>query len=328
MIPPKRKVNFSSNFGIPLALPNHKLINYGVRILYFDQNSELPTKRVDYEMDVQIGRISKEQNLTISFDRKNIFINKHEPDLVIEKLNDLIAQSLYPNQHIIDRAGNRINSFINHSEIIEKWEESKKTIRKKYQSVVSEDLLYANEKIILDKNRLENVFLNDIFWNHFFHAKNLNYSANLKVNTHFCYPLIPFKTPFILDGIQTINEFETDYSTILINFFAEKELSEIHRSILKLKEGKYFIGLKASFDLYPTDSFPMHMRSILKIYQKNGSEKIPVKSIHFSAFSILKYKKHQDKKTNILIAENKANQLKFKNETYWKLFKDKLNGKF
>lgn len=77
---------------------------YGVSVKYFSGTKNKPSKRIDYELTTDLQIINGIG--TISLDKKNIFYNRHSPDLINEIISDSITKSMYPIETTINERGN------------------------------------------------------------------------------------------------------------------------------------------------------------------------------------------------------------------------------
>lgn len=321
-------LNFDPNFGIRLQIPQPKNFTYGVTIKYDDLNGKGPKHRVDYQMVIQINSLPNTSDYLIQFDKKELFLNRKKPDLLMEKLNELVLLAIYPNQHIINNLGGIKSSFTNHRQILQRWEVQKEKIRSKYQSETTEEFFKANEKVITNRNRLEDSFENDMFWNLYFHPKHLEYTAKLKQPLTLKFPMVPYRLPIRFSGMQKISEIISDYDSILIEFESDEEFMGSNSYLNPENLPNVRLAAKVDFDLFSTHKFPMHIRANFMAYQKLGNEKKILKNIDLSMYHLNVQQTKNLKKVFLepgLPSNSNSNNTE---KSMWQLFKDKLNGKF
>lgn len=256
---------------------------YGISVKYFSGNEQIPSKRIDYDVNVNLSLEYNKGTLTIH--KENIYYNQHQPDSINEILGDSISKALYPLQISINEKGLTTNEILNHKEIISRWEFEKQKILQNHQSDSLYDFFVTADQRFSDKTGLQRSLKNDWFWNLFFHSKFINYGDTRNTETSFHLSVVPYRPPLKFTGIQLIHKIPTKYHSFIIEFNSV-EMAAHHYFTQKKHTGQeYFMSLKVIYDMDIYHHFPMHIQAYFEVYSKDwAGNKIFIKRINYTQF--------------------------------------------
>ncbi|MET4083698.1 hypothetical protein ABIB40_003670 [Pedobacter sp. UYP30] len=269
-----------------LDFTNFKDRRYGVSVKYYSSNNEVPTKRIDYEVDVRVE--AHENGWQIEIDKQNVFFNQHEPDLISEILSQSITKSIYPIKCVINNKGIPVKGIINHEDIIKRWKSNQAKLKEKYESETTDNFIKLVDVKINNRIILEKSMKYDLFWNLFFHPKFISYGNGASTETDLHLAVVPYKIPLRFRGIQILNEQVTTYNAVQVRFNSEEmEAPKALISSVKMNKQKYFMKLDVVFDLDATHYFPMHTTAKFDLYFEDNEQQIfSEKKIQFSMYQI------------------------------------------
>ncbi|WP_326983156.1 hypothetical protein VUJ46_00995 [Chryseobacterium sp. MYb264] len=78
--------------------------NYATTIKYFDAANTSVSKRIDYTINILLT--SKENRYLLNIDKKHFWFNRHQPDLINERIAEDLAKTIHPVQVGTDEKGN------------------------------------------------------------------------------------------------------------------------------------------------------------------------------------------------------------------------------
>jgi hypothetical protein len=260
--------------------------SYGISIKYYSYEEEVPSKRIDYETNVDLNLEYNKGILTIN--KKNVFYNQHQPDNISEILADSISKALYPIQTHLNEKGIGTNEIYNLEEIKDRWENEKSRLSHKYSSKPLTDLFLAVDHKIENKTDLEKSLQYDWFWNLFFHPKFIDYGETRKTKTALFLSVVPYQFPIRFPGIQTINKIPTDYHSFVIEFNGEEMPADPYFIPKNLpSSSSFFMSLHVIYDLDLYHHFPMHTRAFFEVFTKDHlGNKASVKKINYTQFQL------------------------------------------
>ncbi|MDW8548638.1 hypothetical protein NG800_006930 [Epilithonimonas ginsengisoli] len=260
--------------------------NYGISIKYYSKDEKQVSKRVDYEAEMTL----KVNNGVgeISIDKKNVFFNQHEPDMMSEIVSDAISKSIYPVKTFINEKGISGNEILNHKEIVDRWNDQKSKLSEKYESEYFSDILKRIDDKIEQKAELEKGLRHDWFWNLFFHPKFVNYGPTREREIDLYLSIVPYKDPIKFAGIQRIEKIPTAYHSFVVDFRSEELLAPNYFNIKNnIKDGFLFMSLKVTFDMDLYHHFAMNTRACFEVFSKNEHDKKEiVERIDFTMYQI------------------------------------------
>lgn len=256
---------------------------YNVSVKYFSNSEEIPLKRIDYNVTVDLNIESHKGFLSII--KENVFFDQHKPDSISEMLSNSVSKSLYPVTTHINEKGLSSNEIINIKEIKERWIQEKSKILEKYSGESLTNFLLTVDKKIDNKTALERSLQYDWFWNVFFHPKFIDYGETRKAETSLYLAVVPYKSPLKFTGIQTINKIPTNYHSFVIEFESHEQNAHSHFVPENNPDQHYFMSLKVIFDMDLYHHFPMHIQAYFEVYTKDWSgNKIFVKRINYTQY--------------------------------------------
>lgn len=260
--------------------------NYGISIKYYSKDEKQVSKRVDYEaqMTLKVNNGVGE----ISIDKKNVFFNQHEPDMMSEIVSDAISKSIYPVKTFINEKGISGNEILNHKEIVDRWNDQKSKLSEKYESEYFSDILKRIDDKIEQKAELEKGLRHDWFWNLFFHPKFVNYGPTREREIDLYLSIVPYKDPIRFAGTQKIEKIPTDYHSFVVNFKSGEQLAPSYLNVKNnIEEGFLFMSLKVTFDMDLYHHFAMNSRACFEVFSKNEHDKKDiVERIDFTMYQI------------------------------------------
>ena len=253
---------------------------YGVSIKYFDEDLQAPSKRVDFQVTLGIEQYKNEERVwQLSIDRTELFINRHEPDLISEQLAALAMQALYPIKVDVNHRNQIFRGIANHGDILQRWASISEKIADKYAGDYSELFIRKMSDNISNASEIERALGFDMFWSVFFHPQYLNYDAELGQDIDFYFPILPYKK-MRFQGRQILETEYTEYGTYAVNFSSVQELPDE----IKWKDRNARMRLDARFDLEGNGGLMKNAVVNWGIFNKDGRS--AGRSIQFSAYGI------------------------------------------
>ncbi|MEN4759686.1 hypothetical protein ABEG63_05035 [Chryseobacterium sp. C39-AII1] len=256
---------------------------YGVSVKYFTNDEQIPSKRVDYDIVVDL-QIEGHKGFLI-LNKENILYDQHPSDSMSEILSDAISRSFYPIKTHINEKGISSNEIINHDEIKERWIKERSKILEKYSGASLTDFFLTVDKKLDNKANLEKNLQHDWFWNLFFHPKFIDYGETRKAEIPLYLSVIPYKPPLKFNGTQTIHKIPTNYHSFQIDFQSDEQTAAEYFIPKNGLAQHYFMSLKVIFDVDLYHHFPMHIQAYFEVYAKDwNGNKIFVKRINYTQF--------------------------------------------
>lgn len=263
---------------------------YGVSIKYYDgqfvNDTIQPARRIDYEMQVTIvPHESISQRYWVSFEKKNLYINRHEADLVAEELAVRLMEALNPIRVLVDPSNTIQNGIENHEEILRNWEKVKNNIRDKFEGELTEKLLEKVEKTIQNQVQILLRLEKDMFWSAYFAPIYGVYPEMLSREERQLFPLKP-KGLYPFHGIQKVRKYKTDYETYKIDFEGQAKNKDtlkynidldVNNRILKYMVIDYYQADKKEirFSAYQTGTDGMVSPSLpIEIQEQHTKDKV------------------------------------------------------
>lgn len=259
--------------------------SYGVTIKYYGEGNQEATKRLDYQIHLQVNQFRDENKVwQLCFDKTDLFIDRHEPDFVGEQLANMAMGAIYPLKVDVNSKNEIFRGVVNHREILNRWKQVAEKISDKYEGRFAELYLEKMEKKISDRFELEYALRADMFWNVFFHPQYLKYDSNLSQKSTLFFPVIAYQN-VTFEGVQSVEPNYTDYGTFKVNFSSESELTE-EQKIQMGQKGSLKMKLNAMCDLDQDGGLLKHARVDWNLYKEEKGEEISIKHIAFSAYEI------------------------------------------
>lgn len=282
-----KKVVQTNDFYIRLDKAMRR--TYGVSIKYYDgqyvNDAVAPARRVDYEMDVLIAPHQEiNHQYWISMEKKNLFINRHEPDLVAEELAALFMEALNPMCVLVDKYNNILNGVTNHQEILKNWTKTKIKILEKYEGELTDKLIEKAEKRLQHSSQILFLLEKDMFWKAFFNPIYGIYAEQLQREQLFDFPIRHNKRT-LFEGIQQVQKYKTDYNTYKIEFNSE----EINNDLVK-----YVYDIEMSSGLIKYMYFDWYLNGLKQMrfsaYQ-TGEDRLDIPALDIEVMETPKKKK-------------------------------------
>jgi hypothetical protein len=256
---------------------------YGVSVKYFSGKSDVPEKRMDYELTTELDLQDYKGILTIH--KEFIFYNQHEHDGMSEILGNAVSKALYPLQTYLNEKGLSTHEIINIEEIRERWKKEKTKLSDKYSSEALETFFETVDKKLNDRSEIEKSLHHDWFWNLFFHPKFIDYGETRRTSSALFLSVIPYQPALRFPGIQTIQKIPTDYHSFMIEFQSEELPADPYLTSKNPGKTEAFMSLKVIFDLDLYYHFPMHTRAYFEVYTKDiNGNKLLIKTIQYTQY--------------------------------------------
>ena len=272
---------------------------YGVSVKYFGEDQIVPGKRVDFQVVVGIEQYKNEDRTwQVTIDRKELFINQHEPDLISEQLSSLAMSALYPIKVDVNHRNEIFRGVVNHPEILKRWAQVSEKIADKYAGNYSELFIKKMNDSLSDASEVERALGFDMFWSAFFHPQYLDYGPDLSRDLDFYFPVLPYKK-MRFSGKQILSAAYTDYGTYHIEFSAEDDLPEE----IRWADRSATMRIHADFDLDRNGGMAKNTIVNWGIYGANGIN--AGRRIQFSAYE-LKTGVSTENKSEVLVNETTA----------------------
>lgn len=256
--------------------------SYGISIKYDAYENQQPAKRIDYQVDLTIQQFKDLENTwQLCFNKNELFLNRHRPDLVSEQLANLTMKALYPVKVDVNKENEIFRGIVNHPDILKRWEDTAIRISEKYVGKYAELFIEKMNKKIQRKWAIQESLTYDMFWSVFFHPQYFSYEQNLTKDIVFEFPVFPYQQ-IRFAGEQVLQNNYTDYDTYKTEFNAEMEIP----SHIKFN-GRYNTGTKmklnAQFDL---DRDTGLLKHAVVNWEAGSLELNNLKKIKFSAYEI------------------------------------------
>ncbi|TDO20713.1 hypothetical protein [Pedobacter duraquae] len=253
---------------------------YGVSIKYFDEDQVVPSKRVDFQVVIGIEQYKNEDRTwQLTIDRKELFINQHEPDLISEQLAALAMSALYPVKVDVNFKNEIFRGIVNHGEIVKRWADKAELLSDKYAGDYTALFIKKMNASLSDPSEVERALGLDMFWSAFFHPQYLNYGEGLSLDVDFYFPIVPYqKTRF--SGKQLLTPDYTDYNTYQVNFRAADAIPDE----IKWNDRSTQVLINAKFDLDRDGGLLKNVIVNWGIYHRSGIN--AGRRIQFSAYEI------------------------------------------
>lgn len=276
-------VNLGSAGNLDFTPQPRTLKSYGVSIKYFQEDDVEPNKRLDYQIDLRVDQFRDEpKTWQMMFNKRDLFINQHEPDLISEQLANLAMEALYPIKVDVNAKNEVFRGIVNHNDIKNRWETAKEKIIDKYEGDVTDLFIKKMEEKILSAYQIQQSLHFDMFWSMFFHPLYQNYNNNLTQTINFIFPIFPYQT-YSFEGTQTIEKTLTSYGTIHINFNAKVDFNAEEAKAFNLN-GPHTMNLTAFWDLDEKGGLLKHNNVDWTLSKIAKDEVIGIKRIKFSAY--------------------------------------------
>lgn len=279
------KIKLNLDHAIDFVPKPRSSRSYGVTIKYYGEGNQEATKRLDYQIHLQVNQFRDENKVwQLCFDKTDLFIDRHEPDFVGEQLANMAMGAIYPLKVDVNSKNEIFRGVVNHREILNRWKQVAEKISDKYEGRYAELYLEKMEKKISDRFELEYALRADMFWNVFFHPQYLKYDGNLSQKSTLFFPVIAYQN-VAFEGVQSVEPNYTDYGTFKVNFSSESELTE-EQKIQMGQKGSLKTKLNAICDLDQDGGLLKHARVDWNLYKEEKGEEISIKHIAFSAYEI------------------------------------------
>lgn len=159
---------------------------YGFSLENFE-NDVLKTK-IHYEVDMVYVRNQYNQNI-LEVNRKQVYINNKEPEILIEQLANKIAETIFPIQVKLSGQG-EIVAITNHDDVKKRWAKKQEDLLEYYEGDLSDKIIakanicYTNDGFLLDslsKNWFFNLFFKPIYGS-YTPLREIKYNTEFPVN--------------------------------------------------------------------------------------------------------------------------------------------------
>ncbi|SHF86827.1 hypothetical protein [Pedobacter caeni] len=259
--------------------------SYGISIKYFDDLSSEVVKRLDYQIHLFVQQYKNLDNTwQLSFDKDELFINQHEPDLVSEQLAHLAMKALFPVKVDVNSKNEVFRGIANHEDILKRWEETVLKMNDKYEGDLVELFIEKMSEKIGNKHELLHALANDMFWQTFFHPQYFRYEQNLSKEMVFEFPVLPYQL-IRFKGKQSLSDGYSSLGTYKVGFTGEAEIPA-GTPYEGRGNGKAKMKLEAKFDLDQNGGLLKYAVINWGIEQQDGEHISRSNRVQFSAYEI------------------------------------------
>ncbi|KLT67167.1 hypothetical protein [Pedobacter sp. BMA] len=254
---------------------------YGVTVRYYESGSEAVSKRIDYQIELSVEQFKNEHKTwQLCFDKVELYIDRHEPDLVSEQLASLAMGAIFPVKVDVNRDNEIFRGIVNHPDILSRWMKTKERISDKFEGDITELYLKKMDQKLADRVELEYALRLDMFWSVFFHPQYFKYGSGLDREMRFSFPAVAYRN-LVFEGRQWIDPVYTDYGTYHVGFRSTEMLTEDLRFQMHSKAANE-MRLEAQWDLDQAGGLLKHATVNWSLLNGRESEK----RIFFSAYEI------------------------------------------
>ncbi|MCP2028554.1 hypothetical protein L1276_003724 [Flavobacterium sp. HSC-32F16] len=240
----------------------HETRNYGYR--YQDFENEKLIKDVHYEVEINCKTNDAYNDFIFEINRKQVYVNSKEPNLLVEQMLDKCAKALFPIK-IIPAEDGTIYEIDNHHEIVQRWNSLKKHLSSYYYSEAAYKILNKVQKLILNKQELEKSLNQDWFFHLYFSPLYIDYPLETSQTYKWESPILGNQSIDYRVN-HTIEEHYTATGKIIINATG-KSIDE--RSIEEVLEGINYP--KAKLQGIPYKTLESEMEVQYKLYGEDRS---------------------------------------------------------
>lgn len=192
---------------------------YGVMIR-FDEKT-----KVHYETEVSLSP-DPDEGFRFLINRKQVYINNHAPDLMIDKLADDLGKVLYPLVIRSDEQGNMIG-LINRTELIARWNQRKEKITQYYKGHLVDLAVAAMESALEHEKSVIQRLKEDWFFSLFFSGIYGLRTYDFREGTLVKLPMIPYSPLLRYAVTREITKQHTESKCLIVD--CKGQLEE-HRS--------------------------------------------------------------------------------------------------
>lgn len=201
--------------------------------MYQDFENEKLIKELHYEVEINCEISDTSNDFIFEINRKQIYINQQEPDLLVEQMLDKCSKALFPIK-IIPANDGTLYEIYNHNEIVKRWQSLKEHLGTYYYSEIAYKILNKVQKLILNKDALEKSLNQDWFFHLYFSPLYIEYPLEKPQTYNWKSPVfgnqsIDYQTD------QTIEQHYTATHKIIINAkgksIDERSIDEVLRGL-------------------------------------------------------------------------------------------------
>lgn len=224
------KILFYNNREVE-HIPFYETRKYGYQYQNFD--NEKLTKEIHYEVEINCKTRNSNNDFVYEINRKQIYVNQKEPELLIEQLLEKCSKVIFPVK-IVPYEDGTIAEIYNHSEIVERWRSLRDQLSTYYYSDIAYKVLNKIQNLILNKEELEKSLNQDWLFHLYFAPIYIDYPLEKPQNYSWKSPLfgnqvVEYKVA------HTIEENYTPTRKIIINAKGknsdERSIAEVLRGI-------------------------------------------------------------------------------------------------
>lgn len=182
---------------------------YGVMIRFDDKT------KVHYETEVSLS-LDPDEGFRFLIDRKQVYINNHAPDLMIDKLADDLGKCLYPLELRTDNEG-RLTAIANKEALSKRWVQQKEKLAQYYKGQLAQNALLKMEAILGNESSLLLRLKDDWFYSLFFSGIYGLRSHDFRQKTLLELPVVPYGPLLKYTITREITEQHTESQCLIIN---------------------------------------------------------------------------------------------------------------
>lgn len=240
----------------------HDIRKYGY--CYQDFENEKLIKEVHYQVEINCTTRNTYNDFVFEINRKQVYINNEEPDLLVEQMLDKCSKALFPIR-IIPAFDGSLSEIDNYDEIVERWHSFKKQLSSYYYSEVAYKILNKVQDLILNKQELEKSLNQDWFFHLHFSPLYIDYPLGTAQTYNWKSPIFGNQS-IVYKTDHTIAEHYTATNKIVIN---AKGKSNDERSINEVLQGIDYPQAKLMDKPYSTLESEMEVQ--YKLYGEDRS---------------------------------------------------------
>ncbi|MFH6963107.1 hypothetical protein ACHRVK_11970 [Flavobacterium plurextorum] len=224
-----KKISFHSNRLIEHA-GFFETRKYGYQ--YQNFINEKLINEVHYEIEINCKPQNTWNDFVYEINRKQIYINQKEPQLLVEQMLDKSSKVIFPLKIATAKDGT-MAEICNHKEIVDRWQSIKGQLGDYYYSETAYKVLNKIQKLIFNKLELEKSLQLDWFFHLYFSPIYIDYPLETPQDYHWKSPIFGNQTVDYLLS-QTLKEYYTATNKVIIN---AKGKSIDERSIAEILNG-------------------------------------------------------------------------------------------
>ncbi|WP_118975052.1 hypothetical protein [Taibaiella koreensis] len=203
----EEQISTSSNRKVLEIRPTDRCRTYGVMIRFDDKT------RIHYETEVSLW--PGEEGFLFQVDRRQVYINDHAPDLIIDKLADDLGKVLYPLRLHTDHQG-KLLGIANGEALRQRWQQQKDLLLQYYKGDLVDKAILEMDQVLKQEKSILLRLKDDWFYSLFFSGIYGLRAYDFREKTIMALPVIPFGPPLQYAVTREITEQHTETKCLVI----------------------------------------------------------------------------------------------------------------